>query len=65
MMVAMMEMRLHDVSIRAIAEVVNIFPLESLAIFWVEWIEILDGTDAWQIRALQPVDIFLERYFLL
>jgi hypothetical protein len=43
MVVAMMEMRLHAESIRAIKGVVNIFPGKLLAIFCVEWIGILDG----------------------
>ena len=45
MVVAMMEMRLHARSIRAMREVVNIFQAEVLAIFLVERIEILDGAD--------------------
>ena len=45
MMVAMMEMRLHAESIRAMREVVNIFQAEELAIFCVEGIGILDGAD--------------------
>jgi len=43
MVVAMMEMRLHAESIRAIGGVVNIFQGKLLAIFCVERIWILDG----------------------
>jgi len=51
MVVAMMEMRLHAERIRAMGEVVNIFRLESLAIFCVEGIGILDGADLVRICA--------------
>jgi hypothetical protein len=44
-MVAMMEMRLHAESIRAMEEVVNIFQAKSLVIFLVGLIEILDGAN--------------------
>ena len=63
MVVAMMEMRLHAESIRAMEEVVNIFQLEVLAIFCVECIGILDGADLAWIRAslcgYLPQKIFL------
>jgi hypothetical protein len=45
MVVAMVEMRLHAESIRAIGGVVNIFQAEGLAIFCVERIGILNGAD--------------------
>jgi hypothetical protein len=51
MVMAMMETRLHATSIRAMAEVVNIFQAKSLVIFCVERIGILDGADLVRICA--------------